>query len=194
MKAVLFGARTEVEETNDDLSISPLTRHVRETGYLALYEKIKSHRGRNNSWPPKHHPTRKIKGRITCVLTKKTEILTNITNNNTAANVSFTFGHLPTSYAYSKQFLTHLVTADVTVMPYNWPRDGEASSVRLYEVVSATHTHSLRYDARPYTAVTGILKTTHLYGANTICLYFASHNKTYPEWHVSQNKFEICKL
>jgi hypothetical protein len=49
MKAVLFGVGTEVEETNDDLRISPFTRHVRETGYLALYEKITSHRRPNNS-------------------------------------------------------------------------------------------------------------------------------------------------
>jgi hypothetical protein len=70
---------------------------------------------------------------------KKTKVFTNITNNY-RANVPFRV--TPSSYAHSKQFLTHLVTADVTVLPYNWPRDGEASSVRLYEVVSVTHTHS----------------------------------------------------
>jgi len=41
-----FWVRTEVEETNDDLSTAPFTRHVWETGYLALYEKITCHRGR----------------------------------------------------------------------------------------------------------------------------------------------------
>lgn len=97
----------------------------------------------------------------------------------------------PTSYAYSKQFLTHLVTADVTVMPHNGPRDGEASCVRLHEVLSTTHTHSLRYGARPDATVTGMFKIAHLYGRNTFSLYFASHNKSYPEWHVSQNKFKM---
>ena len=34
----------------------------------------------------------------------------------------------------------------------------------------------------------------HLYGANTFCSYFASHNKMYPEWHAPQNKFRIFKM
>jgi len=166
--------RTEVEETNDDLSITPFTRHVRETGYLALHEKITCHRGRKRQLTTKTPYHAKNKSRIACQWTK-TKVLTNITNNT--ANVPFRFGHFPTFYAYSKQFLTHLVTADVTIMPYNWPRDGEASSVRFYEVVSATHTHSLRYGARPDATITGILQMAHIYGGNTFSLYFASHNK-----------------
>jgi hypothetical protein len=159
-------------------------------GYLALYEKITSHRSRQIQLTTFNTITReKQRVRIAFDCTK-TKVFTNITNNY-RANVPLRVAL--SSYAHTKQFLTHLVTVDVTVVPYNWPRDWETSSVRLYEVVSATHTHSLRYDTRPYTAVTGIFKMAHLHGANTFCSYFASHNKTYPEWHVSQNKFKIFK-
>jgi hypothetical protein len=52
-------------------------------------------------------------------------------------------------------------------MPYDWPRDVEASSVRLYNTLPTTHTHSLRSGGRSDTTVTGILKMVHSYGTNT---------------------------
>jgi hypothetical protein len=47
----------------------------------------------------------------------------------------------------SHPFLTHLVAADVTLIPCDWPRNRQARPARLWHFLPAAHTHALEAGA-----------------------------------------------